>query len=439
MFSSWKLNTDGNPSERPQVFDPVTAKTRGPQACDHCRAKKVKCTRDKDGCYRCKSLSRVCRYTPGSTKQGHANEKATSSEVTAPQTTSPPYEPPAGTGIGGGTTPLQQLPGLPKSPLETLMPWDTINCSNLEPCFDSHASCLLWDGVNQNLNDSDGASRGTGNSPQSIDILDAVNSNFINNSPSEIFHPNRKLNSGMLLAPLDDPENDALYGFNTPTATPSPSLQTQIQPQDQARQFGLSEHANQSGSTEGNFESRTLDLSLSKRLPSSCACLNRMALLMDEVELLGDVDTDNLDSALATHKDALRHGRHMTVCSLCTVRTEHMIMLTFLTDKMASLCRHISNKISRLPSPSSSSTGLTNGTLLSNEDRGLVLGSYAIDSPEEYQALLRVLLRLHLRELFLFIERLKQVAQQLKSETMTRRLTGTSLSLEVLTSLRFER
>lgn len=45
MFSTWKFQTTDNGaaelSRQPQVFDPMTAKTKGPQACMHCRAKKV--------------------------------------------------------------------------------------------------------------------------------------------------------------------------------------------------------------------------------------------------------------------------------------------------------------------------------------------------------------------------------------------------------------
>jgi hypothetical protein len=63
MFSSWKIGADGEALQRPQIFDPVTAKTKGPQACTHCRARKLKCTGEKDGCYRCKSLSRICQYS----------------------------------------------------------------------------------------------------------------------------------------------------------------------------------------------------------------------------------------------------------------------------------------------------------------------------------------------------------------------------------------
>ncbi|KAI0536898.1 hypothetical protein GGR58DRAFT_514210 [Xylaria digitata] len=422
MFSSWKLDTSGKPMKRPQVFDPVTAKTRGPQACDHCRAKKVKCTGDKDGCSRCKSFSRVCRYAPVSTKQGQARIKAVPSEETSPpalsRTARPPCEPPTGTDIDGSTTLLEQFPALPKSPPET------------------NASRPYWGGSDQTMNDYDGASRGTGNSPQSVDELDAVNSNPITFSPSGIFYLNTSLDPGALFDQPDALENDALYGFNTLTTTPSQSFQTQIQFQGQARQFDSSEYASQSGSPGGEFDSQALNMSLLKKLHSSCACLNRMALLMDEIELLGEIDIDNLDAVLAIHKGALRHGRDMTACSFCTGHIEHMIILTFLTDKMASLCRQASNKISRLPA---SFSGLTNSPLLLHEDRGLVLGSYAIDSLEEYQALLRGLLHLHLRELLLFLEHLKHVAQRLKSETMIRHLTGMALSLEVLAGLRFER
>ncbi|KAF2969876.1 hypothetical protein GQX73_g3711 [Xylaria multiplex] len=442
MFSSWKLDTSGRPMKRPQVFDPVTAKTRGPQACNHCRAKKVKCTGDKDGCSRCRSFSRVCRYAPVPTKQGQASKKVVPPEEISPPALPriawPPCELPTDTGIGGSTTLLQQLPDLPKSPPETPIAWDAIGCPDLEPFFNSNASHPYWGASNETMNDHDDASREAGNSPQSVDELGAANSNPITINPSEIFHLNTRLDPGTLFDQPDALENNALYSFNTVTTIPNHLSQTQIPFQGPARQLDSSEYASQPGSPGGQFDLQTLNTSLWKKSPLSCACLDRMALLMDEVDLLGEIDFDNLDAALAIHKGALRHGRNMTMCSFCTGHIEHMIMLTFLTDKMASLCRQVSNKIFRLPASSSPSIGLTNCPLLLHEDRGLVLGSYGIDSLEEYQALLRGLLRLHLRELLLFLEHLKHVARRLKSETMIRRLAGTALSLEVLAGRRFE-
>ncbi|KAK3321252.1 hypothetical protein B0T19DRAFT_478391 [Cercophora scortea] len=65
MFSSWKYQATDCGSvltKRPQVFDPVTAKTAGPQACVQCRAKKAKCTGERRGCRRCRELGKPCTY-----------------------------------------------------------------------------------------------------------------------------------------------------------------------------------------------------------------------------------------------------------------------------------------------------------------------------------------------------------------------------------------
>ncbi|KAI1130850.1 hypothetical protein F5Y10DRAFT_103621 [Nemania abortiva] len=386
MFSSWKLDSNGQPSERPQVFDPVTAKTLVPQACVHCRAKKIKCTGEKDGCYRCKTLSRACKYTPGN-KKGPGQRKTSSSSsdtstAGAPVTTLPPPE----------TLISQSQPqSPPKSPF-------------------SSAAQLVW----ENLEERD-ALRRPCTSAEPASMLDFLHSNLPNLFPSEYLHAD---------TPTDILMNLSSAEISAPLCTPLP-MDSQMNHMD----FFTSTSSNTiaSRSSDGDIM-RDLDLETPlSSVSSSCRCLNRVMLLMDEVESLGDSGIETLDAALATHKDALRQGREMLECTHCVLRMENMMMLTFLAHMLARLCKHVA-----LTSTPTSVLGVPPSVGLGTGEGGFLFGSYVINCREEYHELIKGLLNLHVRKLLEFLARLKQISQRLESDSMLRRLAVTESSIRVL-------
>lgn len=178
---------------------------------------------------------------------------------------------------------------------------------------------------------------------------------------------------------------------------------------------------------------------------------------MDEVDSLEhiDVGTDTtLDTALATHKDAVRHGVEMLACGACVAKIENMTILTFLVEKLARLCRHISETVSQVPEEDYSIRN-RNRNRNRNRDRNrqqhknaqfdhdhddhddgasssisMCFGSYAVDSLEEYQLLVSGLLRVQVRNLQGLIQRLREISLlRTDSETMTRRLAAAEISL----------
>ncbi|KAI1810275.1 hypothetical protein GGS20DRAFT_568277, partial [Poronia punctata] len=75
MLSTWRLNSkSGNETQR-QGFDPVTAKPIVQQACQNCRVKKLRCSGEKTGCCRCKTLSRDCVYAQIGTRGPRRSQK----------------------------------------------------------------------------------------------------------------------------------------------------------------------------------------------------------------------------------------------------------------------------------------------------------------------------------------------------------------------------
>lgn len=241
MFSSWRLDSNGQPSERPQVFDPVTAKTLVPQACVHCRAKKIKCTGEKDGCYRCKTLSRACKYTPGNKKGSGPRKQSSSSDTStagAPTTTLPPLETSTSQTQAGPQSP-------PKSPFST-------------------AAQFVWDTLEEH-----DAIRRPCTSAEPASMLDFLQSNLTNLIPSEYLHP-------------DTPTNILMNMSSTETSVP---LCTPLPLTSEMDHMDFFMNASNNAIANRNIDGeRGRDLELETPLSSvssSCRCLNRVMLLME--------------------------------------------------------------------------------------------------------------------------------------------------------------
>lgn len=152
-----------------------------------------------------------------------------------------------------------------------------------------------------------------------------------------------------------------------------------------------------------------------------CDCLRRVVMLMDEAKSLADIDARAADSALATNKEALSHGRDMLACTTCVLRVEYMTILVFMLDEMVRLAQNITS-------------------LLQTQDQkihtgridGISFGNYEVDSYEEYSIMVRGLLSLQLKELQSLTKRLREVSQQVHSNYMAKRLESTEAAIAVM-------
>ena len=158
-------------------------------------------------------------------------------------------------------------------------------------------------------------------------------------------------------------------------------------------------------------------------VPSArCQCLLMVGALLEEFETKKRLlDPATLDSILASHKEALTRCNVILSCSTCTARSEHMLLLGMITERLVALYestislyleqvqRHYSFGVS------SNSMPQPQGPL--DESNKIFLGHYKVDSPEEWSSLIQVLLVLQLRGLWGLLEGMKKAVAGGKSAT----------------------
>ena len=129
---------------------------------------------------------------------------------------------------------------------------------------------------------------------------------------------------------------------------------------------------------------------------STCNCPKRIIFLIDELEsrLASDAvqELDDLDSALASHKEALGYGKDLLSCRLCSARHENKILLSLLANKLVMLCdRIVSTYLNAMRSWDDSCQYKT------------FFGEYEVDSAKEWDILLKNLIVLQLSALYSFV------------------------------------
>jgi hypothetical protein len=196
----------------------------------------------------------------------------------------------------------------------------------------------------------------------------------------------------------------------------SPNLQSDSLPTQRSR-------------VHGNMQTFTLP-DHSDNLPqaANCDCLQLVVFLLEDLETKSNYsENDHLDSILAFHKEALNQCATMVLCSNCTSRSENMMLLAIVCQKLTSLCETIVIKYQQqslapsqhvTESPSARKPG---GSYFSNDNRSrsgsttkyrshIFFGDYEIDSCIEWDCMIRSLIVLQLRSLRDFLTRMKMVA-----------------------------
>lgn len=129
----------------------------------------------------------------------------------------------------------------------------------------------------------------------------------------------------------------------------------------------------------------------------ACGCLATL------VELLEELDTPArpaLDVALASHKLFLKRALRVLHCSSCHSRSEHLVLLTRVCNKLVRLCERI--VLSYLQADSSMTSSSSSLSIADHfscpPTESLFLGCYETDS-SEWDSLVCVILSLQLRSL----------------------------------------
>lgn len=138
--------------------------------------------------------------------------------------------------------------------------------------------------------------------------------------------------------------------------------------------------------------------------PIGCQCLRLIEILLDYLERDHALDDPAaLDSILAWQKRALSHCSTILSCSACVARSEHILLLGFITERLATLCESTVTlylkELQRRSSSSPSSNGSRHSGTSSEESSTVFFGCYEIESKEEWSSLIRVLIVLQLRSL----------------------------------------
>lgn len=148
----------------------------------------------------------------------------------------------------------------------------------------------------------------------------------------------------------------------------------------------------------------------SKTLPSSddsparCQCLRLIEVLLEDLERKNFLDDPvALDSILAWQRKALAHCSTVLGCSACVARSEYILLLGLITDRLATLCESTVSlylkEVQRRTTSQTSSDRRHHSRTSSEESSTVFLGCYEIESREEWSSLIRVLIVLQLRNL----------------------------------------
>lgn len=106
-----------------------------------------------------------------------------------------------------------------------------------------------------------------------------------------------------------------------------------------------------------------------------------------------------LDSALASHRDALRYGESIRQCPNCKDGVETKVLLLLLVNRLIVLCNHMTTAYNRL----SKGGDVRAGSRAREPNFSITIGEYEVESTAESHALLREILSFQLRSLHTFV------------------------------------
>ena len=151
--------------------------------------------------------------------------------------------------------------------------------------------------------------------------------------------------------------------------------------------------------------------------------------------------TSSLDGVLAFHKQASGYCETMVAWQRCTSRSEHMMLLTFICEKLVILCEKTATLFLRQLKRTRGSPNWQESTVIENQigrpSSQKYIGEYEIDVPQEWNYLIRVLVLIRLEKLGSLVARMKAIASTAKRDTQLSMLQNTERRVrEVIKMLR---
>ena len=123
---------------------------------------------------------------------------------------------------------------------------------------------------------------------------------------------------------------------------------------------------------------------------------------MMELEAKGlNPDTAPLDTKLSSQKDFLNRCNTLLECAVCRTRPEYLLLLGLFTQNLTSLCEAtVSNYLAEVQTiPDSRQIRDTNPDPVSKAGTVAHIGQYEIDSQQEWNTLVKVLIILQLQSI----------------------------------------
>ncbi|KAK1638006.1 hypothetical protein BDP81DRAFT_515381 [Colletotrichum phormii] len=457
MFGTWKYDRQNRGGTIRQTFERANLRPTPQQACNTCRAKKMKCTGEKTGCSRCKALDSPCQYTKPS-ERVRASRKDRTSAKKRPASTGPKddvekaaeaelLKPPSPVDIGERATTThipddaaerQDAVGwsasacYPTGP--AAMDWPMLTDSATAGPADETADDLLLQCFSEDGHRPQFSPRKVSSKMGSIDLA------WMDGWRDSVTQENEAGPSHHTAWPGQETGQAKVPSATTPTGRLLPTLSAETIREDSPCKAALP--------PEQETGMRTPKRGT--RSPANgCQCLPRVVLLLDEFETsLNGSDgpdmpgsssetsyqTQNkhqhqhqqrqhaLESTLATLKEPLSHARAMRGCSACNCKQENMTLLTFLISRLADLLNTTSASLDVCSR--SARTGEARGWL-----GNVVVGEYEVDSDTEWESIMGSLALLHLQRLGLLIESMGNLPTIANSESLQRRLAAAESKL----------
>jgi hypothetical protein len=137
-----------------------------------------------------------------------------------------------------------------------------------------------------------------------------------------------------------------------------------------------------------------------------CACIDTIVFLIEDLDGTTTCVHDSpLDTSLAAAKGTLASGRRLLHCRDCMRRTETLMLLLFVSEKVIDLNSRIVEQYRKQIDTDANQTGK------SQRNRFVMVGEYEISSQREWSCLLHALVTVQLQSLHEFLSELGEMAQ----------------------------
>ncbi|MCJ1269634.1 hypothetical protein MMC22_009526 [Lobaria immixta] len=401
-------------------------------ACNVCRSKKLKCNGRKSGCDRCKATKSTCEYSTngdgrGARRQkragGRENNKRAPPENLVPATSPKPQS--------TVDKPTEAVSPTRENSTQVSNREDANMCNLPSPlsttqAFDEDTDAMFSDQIFFDLlpdagpEELDGFSAATGFQfhMEAENLPDFEFNSLLNENDIALLESNPCDMASLAEA------NPQPFFLPSPPEPPNSPLQLNSPPTQQPVHQTIVEEFSPLGRRHSKYPSQVPyeeKISLSpSHAQGRCQCLQVMVSRLEELEnRKNTIDSNALDSVLVTHKEALSNCSTMLQCTHCSPRSENMMLLALVCEKLVALSEKLVNKYLQQAKPAQSpgasrkqsiNIGACDELARNIQSAQICYGAYNVDAGLGFQYVTRILILLELRSLKSFMADMKSTA-----------------------------